>query len=81
MGRGLAASGMSPAKNILIFAETRADWIIAALACFRQNYTGKLPVVGFKRALNLFRPLLAPIGAAYTYGPPNILLNCSVEAV
>ena len=47
MGRGLAASGMSPAKNILIFAETRADWIIAALACFRQNYTGKFPVVRF----------------------------------
>ncbi|XP_067949293.1 long-chain-fatty-acid--CoA ligase 4-like [Watersipora subatra] len=37
-GRGLALSGLSPTMYVLIFAETRADWIIAAQACFRQNF-------------------------------------------
>lgn len=41
-GRGLTETGMSPTKLILIFAETRADWMIAAQACFRQNFTGEL---------------------------------------
>ncbi|KAF6040391.1 ACSL3 [Bugula neritina] len=38
LGRGLSLSGMSPSMSILIFAETRADWMIAAQACFRQNF-------------------------------------------
>jgi len=41
LGRGLATTGMVPRRNILIFAETRADWIVAALACFRQNFPGE----------------------------------------
>lgn len=40
LGRGLAAAGMTPSKHVLIFAETRADWMIAAQACFRQNFQG-----------------------------------------
>ncbi|XP_020289226.1 long-chain-fatty-acid--CoA ligase 4 isoform X2 [Pseudomyrmex gracilis] len=38
-GRGLAELGMKPRKNIVIFAETRAEWMIAAHACFKQNFT------------------------------------------
>lgn len=38
-GRGLAELGMRPRKNIVIFAETRAEWMIAAHACFKQNFT------------------------------------------
>ncbi|KAL0175104.1 hypothetical protein M9458_031072, partial [Cirrhinus mrigala] len=33
-GSGLAALGQKPLKNIAIFCETRAEWIIAAQACF-----------------------------------------------
>ena len=42
LGRGLAKTGMAPSNYILIFAETRADWMVAAQACFRQNYAGEL---------------------------------------
>lgn len=38
-GRGLTELGMKPRKNIVIFAETRAEWMIAAHACFKQNFT------------------------------------------
>ncbi|XP_011135957.1 long-chain-fatty-acid--CoA ligase 4 isoform X2 [Harpegnathos saltator] len=38
-GRGLTELGMRPRKNIVIFAETRAEWMIAAHACFKQNFT------------------------------------------
>ncbi|XP_014472754.1 PREDICTED: long-chain-fatty-acid--CoA ligase 4 isoform X2 [Dinoponera quadriceps] len=38
-GRGLADLGMKPRKSIVIFAETRAEWMIAAHACFKQNFT------------------------------------------
>jgi long-chain acyl-CoA synthetase len=38
-GRGLAELGMKARKNIVIFAETRAEWMISAHACFKQNFT------------------------------------------
>lgn len=38
-GRGLLELGMKPRKNVVIFAETRAEWMIAAHACFKQNFT------------------------------------------
>eukprot|EP00794_Sanderia_malayensis_P011017 gene11017-12181_t len=38
MGSGLSAIGMKPRQNIIIFAETKADWIIAAQACFAYNF-------------------------------------------
>uniref|UniRef100_A0A672KPS6 long-chain-fatty-acid--CoA ligase n=1 Tax=Sinocyclocheilus grahami TaxID=75366 RepID=A0A672KPS6_SINGR len=37
-GSGLAALGTKPLKNIGIFCETRAEWIIAAQACFMYNF-------------------------------------------
>uniref|UniRef100_A0A673HQY5 long-chain-fatty-acid--CoA ligase n=1 Tax=Sinocyclocheilus rhinocerous TaxID=307959 RepID=A0A673HQY5_9TELE len=37
-GSGLAALGPKPLKNIAIFCETRAEWIIAAQACFMYNF-------------------------------------------
>ncbi|XP_015123836.1 long-chain-fatty-acid--CoA ligase 4 isoform X1 [Diachasma alloeum] len=36
-GRGLRELGMTKRKNIVIFAETRAEWMIAAHACFKQD--------------------------------------------
>lgn len=38
LGSGLLAVGQPPRKNILIFAETRAEWMIAAQACFKYNF-------------------------------------------
>ncbi|XP_077397918.1 long-chain-fatty-acid--CoA ligase 3a [Festucalex cinctus] len=37
-GCGLAELGQKPKQNIAIFCETRAEWMLAALACFMQNY-------------------------------------------
>lgn len=37
-GSGLTALGQKPLTNIAIFCETRAQWIIAALACFINNF-------------------------------------------
>lgn len=38
LGSGLLALGQKPRHNILIFAETRAEWMIAAQACFKYNF-------------------------------------------
>lgn len=38
-GRGLTELGMKPRRTIVIFAETRAEWMIAAHGCFKQNFT------------------------------------------
>ncbi|XP_015588101.1 long-chain-fatty-acid--CoA ligase 4 isoform X2 [Cephus cinctus] len=35
--RGLKELGLTTRKNVVIFAETRAEWMIAAHACFKQN--------------------------------------------
>lgn len=40
-GRGLRELGQQPLQNIVIFAETRAEWMIAAHGCFKQN----IPIV------------------------------------
>ncbi|XP_031632711.1 long-chain-fatty-acid--CoA ligase 4-like [Contarinia nasturtii] len=37
-GRGLRELGQVAYKNIVIFAETRAEWMIAAHGCFKQNF-------------------------------------------
>ncbi|KAK6310587.1 hypothetical protein J4Q44_G00186420 [Coregonus suidteri] len=37
-GSGLAALGQRPQCNIAIFCETRAEWMIAAQACFIYNF-------------------------------------------
>lgn len=36
-GRGLRELGQQSSKNIIIFAETRAEWMISAHGCFKQN--------------------------------------------
>uniref|UniRef100_A0AAQ5ZDQ3 long-chain-fatty-acid--CoA ligase n=1 Tax=Amphiprion ocellaris TaxID=80972 RepID=A0AAQ5ZDQ3_AMPOC len=38
LGSGLASLGQRPKTNIAIFCETRAEWIIAAQACFMYNF-------------------------------------------
>ncbi|XP_046419007.1 fatty acid CoA ligase Acsl3 isoform X1 [Neodiprion fabricii] len=37
-GRGLRNLGMRSGRNVVIFAETRAEWMIAAHGCFKQNF-------------------------------------------
>lgn len=37
-GRGLRELGQEVLKNVVIFAETRAEWLIAAHGCFSQNF-------------------------------------------
>lgn len=37
-GRGLSALGLKPKDKIAIFCETRAEWMIAAQACFKFNF-------------------------------------------
>ncbi|GLD52860.1 long-chain-fatty-acid--CoA ligase 3 [Lates japonicus] len=39
LGSGLAALDQQPKNNIAIFCETRAEWFIAAQACFMNNFT------------------------------------------
>lgn len=41
-GKGLRSLGQEPRHNVVIFAETRAEWMIAAQACFKQNIPGEL---------------------------------------
>ncbi|XP_056296526.1 long-chain-fatty-acid--CoA ligase 3a [Pseudoliparis swirei] len=38
LGSGLAALGQRPKHNVAIFCETRAEWIVAAQACFMHNF-------------------------------------------
>ncbi|XP_053162717.1 fatty acid CoA ligase Acsl3 isoform X2 [Hemicordylus capensis] len=37
-GNGLVVLGQQPKTNIAIFCETRAEWMIAAQACFMNNF-------------------------------------------
>lgn len=37
-GNGLQVLGQKPKTNIAIFCETRAEWMIAAQACFMYNF-------------------------------------------
>ena len=39
-GSGLLALGQKPKKNILIYCDTKAEWMIAAQACFKYNFPG-----------------------------------------
>ena len=41
-GSGLLALGQKPRSRLVIFAETRAEWMIAAQACFKYNFPGEL---------------------------------------
>lgn len=41
LGRGLTSLGLQPKSNVALFCETRAEWLIAAQACFMYNYPRK----------------------------------------
>ncbi|KAM6300001.1 long-chain-fatty-acid--CoA ligase 4 [Aegotheles albertisi] len=38
LGSGLTALGLTPKSTVAIFCETRAEWMITALACFKYNF-------------------------------------------
>jgi len=38
-GRGLRELGLNPKERVVMLAETRADWVIAAYACFQHSLT------------------------------------------
>ncbi|XP_053328966.1 long-chain-fatty-acid--CoA ligase 4 isoform X2 [Spea bombifrons] len=38
LGSGLSALGLKPKSTVAIFCETRAEWMIAAQACFKYNF-------------------------------------------
>ncbi|NXA95096.1 ACSL4 ligase, partial [Melanocharis versteri] len=38
LGNGLTALGLSPKSTVVIFCETRAEWMIVALTCFKYNF-------------------------------------------
>ena len=44
-GSGLMALGQRPKQNVVIFADTRAEWMIAAQSCFAYNFPGKLVIL------------------------------------
>ena len=54
LGSGLLAVGQKPRRNILIFAETRAEWMIAAQACFKYNFPGNKMGITEYKTLHLF---------------------------
>jgi long-chain acyl-CoA synthetase len=37
-GKGLRVLGLEPLERICIFAETKADWMVCAIACFKQTF-------------------------------------------
>ena len=37
-GRGLRQLGLQPRQKLCVFADTRAEWMIAAQACFKQTF-------------------------------------------
>uniref|UniRef100_A0AAY5K3E0 long-chain-fatty-acid--CoA ligase n=1 Tax=Esox lucius TaxID=8010 RepID=A0AAY5K3E0_ESOLU len=47
LGSGLTALGQQPKSMVAIFCETRAEWMVAAQACFRYNF----PLVTFYATL------------------------------
>ncbi|NWS51964.1 ACSL4 ligase, partial [Chunga burmeisteri] len=38
LGSGLTALGLTPKSTVVIFCETRAEWMIVALTCFKYNF-------------------------------------------
>lgn len=44
-GKGLAALGQQVRENIVIFSETKADWMIAAQGCFAQNFPRRFFII------------------------------------
>lgn len=40
-GAGLRELGAAPRHNVVMFAETRAEWMLAAHGCFKQSIPGE----------------------------------------
>jgi len=40
-GKGLRSLGLQQRENIIIYADTRADWLMAAIGCFKVNKISK----------------------------------------
>ena len=38
-GRGMRELGINAKDNVVLFAETRAEWLIAGNGCMKQNFT------------------------------------------
>jgi len=38
VGRGLRSLGQQPNKPLCVFADTRAEWLLSAQACFKQSF-------------------------------------------
>lgn len=52
-GNALISLNQKHKQNIAIFAETRAEWMISVLGCFKQNIPGKLNIL-INKIQNLF---------------------------
>lgn len=44
-GAGLRELGCRPRGNVVMFAETRAEWMVAAHGCFKQSIPGEHQLV------------------------------------
>ena len=42
---GLKALGVETKQNVIIFAETKAEWMLSAQACFMRNFPGKFTLL------------------------------------
>ena len=38
LGRGLRLLGQAPGSSVCMFADTRAEWMLTAQACFKQSF-------------------------------------------
>ena len=36
-GKGLRSLGLQPKANVCIYADTRSEWFLSAIACFQQG--------------------------------------------
>ena len=54
LGSGLQAIGQQQRQNIIIFAETKADWFITAQACFLYNFPGKFNYLFLRNVIHSF---------------------------
>jgi long-chain acyl-CoA synthetase len=53
-GRGLRELGLKAKENVVLFAETRAEWLIAANGCMKQNMPLVTLIVNFVIPLLFF---------------------------
>ena len=42
---GLKALGAETKQNVIIFPETKAEWMLSAQACFMRNFPGKVALL------------------------------------